>query len=173
MTQARSRLKPTSNPQTGAIAPLFDRLENLNPLDLDSGKDARFLTFDGLSESIMNNLDQILNTRRTAGHDAFNRATSANVEPISDYAFPDFFGLSDFSFFDGATDIGRRQMAKEITSVITYFEPRLHNPTVTIRRIRDNTLSAFADITGDVPFGVHMTRVTFPILIGGDQSPRG
>ncbi len=150
-----------STVQAGALAPLFDRLTDLEPHLVSEPSSYQILTPTELKESVQRELELVLNTRPTVqrppedGHGEF----------ISDFALPQFFGLRDFSWFDGASDTGRRSIGTEIERVVTYYEPRLKNVKVRVSKHPQDPLALVAEIAGDLKIGEILERFTFPITI--------
>jgi type VI secretion system protein ImpF len=147
--------------QAGALAPLFDRLSDLEPHLMSEPSSYQILGPSELRESVQRELEMILNTRPTVrrppedGHGEF----------ISDFALPQFFGLRDFSWFDGASDLGRRTIGTEIERVVAYYEPRLKNVKALVSKHPIDPLSLIAEIAGDLKIGKVLERFTFPITI--------
>ncbi|AIL13278.1 hypothetical protein IM40_06860 [Candidatus Paracaedimonas acanthamoebae] len=150
-----------STKQTGVLAPLFDRLTDLEPHLIAEPSSYQMLGPQELKESVQRELELVLNTRPTVqrppedGHGEF----------ISDFALPQFFGLRDFSWFDGASDLGRRAIGTEIERVVTYYEPRLKNVKARVNKHPQDPLALIVEVTGDLKIGEVLERFTFPITI--------
>lgn len=147
--------------QTGALAPLFDRLTDLEPHLISEPSSYQILDPIALKESVQRELEMILNTRPTV----LRPPEDGHGEFISDFALPQFFGLRDFSWFDGASNLGRRTISIEIERVVTYYEPRLRNIKVFVNKHPKDPLSLVAEVTGDLKIGKLLERFTFPITI--------
>lgn len=150
-----------STTQTGALAPLFDRLTDLEPHLTSEPSSYQILDALALKESVQRELEMILNTRPTV----LRPPEDGHGEFISDFALPQFFGLRDFSWFDGASDLGRRNIGIEIERVVTYYEPRLKNVRAFVNKHPIDPLSLVAEVTGDLKIGKVFERFTFPITI--------
>lgn len=147
--------------QIGVLAPLFDRLIDLEPYIASEPSSYQILGPEELKESVQRELEMILNTRPTVtrppedGHD----------DVISDFAFPQFFGLRDFSWFDGGSQSGRIRIGTEIERVVSYYEPRLKNIKTRVSKHPQDSLSLVAEISGDLKIGEVTERFTFPITM--------
>jgi predicted component of type VI protein secretion system len=62
--------KNFQKPLVGAHAPLFDRLIDENPAELEDAYSISVLDFEGLKESIIHEIEILLNTRPTAKNPA-------------------------------------------------------------------------------------------------------
>lgn len=151
--------KPTI--QTGALAPLFDRLADHEPHVSSEPSGSQVLDPQDLRLSVQHELEMILNTRPTVQRPP----EDAHGDFISDFALPQFFGLRDFSWFDGSNDFGRDTIGTEIERVVTYYEPRLKNVRAYVNKDLQDPLSLIAQITGDLKIGEIFERFTFPITI--------
>jgi len=109
----------------GAPAPLFDRII-ADPLGIGAG--SQLLNDEELKESIINELSVILNTRCTVRKVIYND----HLEAIPLFGLPNFFGLGDFSYFDGSNSDDWPKAARLIETAIQAAEPRLENIRVTI-----------------------------------------
>ncbi len=147
--------------QTGALAPLFDRLTDLEPHLTSEPSSYQILDSLALRESVQRELEMILNTRPTV----LRPPEDGQGEFISDFALPQFFGLRDFSWFDGSNDLGRRMIGIEIERVVTYYEPRLKNVSALVKKHPMDPISLIAELTGDLKIGKVLERFTFPITI--------
>jgi type VI secretion system protein ImpF len=157
----RTTLQKTAK-KAGAPAPLFDRLCDFDLQNSVESPSFNALDFEQLKESILNELVLILNTRHSA-----KRRAEKDQSGISDYILPQFFGLSDFSWFDINSELGQSQMAQEIEETIAHFEPRLKNVHVVITEIDKRTLALHAVISGDVILNQQKERVSLPITLEG------
>jgi type VI secretion system protein ImpF len=148
--------------KAGAPAPLFDRLCDFDLQSAVENPNFQTLDFDQLKESILDELILILNTRHSA-----KRRVEKDQAGLSDYILPQFFGLSDFSWFNTNSELGQSQMAQEIEETIAHFEPRLKNIHVAITDIDKRTLALHAVISGDVTLNQQKERMSMPIILEG------
>lgn len=154
-------LKQKEKKMKGALAPLFDRLTDLNPRDQMEAAPYYRLDFEGLKESIMAEVSLILNTRPTAKRQADQNPQQGG----SDYALPIFFGLGDFSWFEAGHDFYLHQIARRVESAISYYEPRLKNPRARVSKVDKSILGVRVDITGDIVIDHIKERLNFPIAV--------
>lgn len=145
----------------GAYPPLFDRLTDNDPTTLSENIHDVLLDFEGLKASVEDELTMILNTR----HSSKDKAKEATYDSLSDYVLPQFYGLSDFSWFEVSSLAGRQNMAEEIAQTIEHFEPRFKNVSVKIIDINPHTLALEARLDGDITLGSFSKKVSFPILL--------
>src|ERR1700722_3499267 len=107
----------------GTPAPLFDRIvDNKNDLLPTS----HLLNDKELKNSIISELSLILNTRCTVRKVIYQN----HMETIPFFGLPDFFGLGDFSYFDGSNNLDWPKAAGFISTAIQAAEPRLKNISV-------------------------------------------
>ncbi len=109
----------------GLLPPLFDRIVDDKS---DTGIGRKLLDTDGLKESIIHELSVILNTRCTVRKVIYED----HIETIPLFGLPDFFGLGDFSYFDGSNSQDWPKAARFIETAIQAAEPRLQNIYVKI-----------------------------------------
>jgi len=145
----------------GALAPLFDRLVDLEP-ELSQELDPFApLSAQALQESIIHELSLVFNTRPTA-----KRLAGEDIpDSVSDYALPTFFGLADFSWLDAGKDFYLHRIIRLLEDVIRHYEPRLMNPKVKVREMDRAILGLHVDITGTIDPGTGIQQVNFPLSI--------
>lgn len=125
----------------GTPPPLFDRIIE----DKNEWVGNQLLNEQELQQSIMNELSLILNTRCTVRKVVYQD----HIQNIPLFGLPDFFGLGDFSYFDGANPQEWPGAALLIETAIKAAEPRLKDIRVTIENynlidgILSVTVSAF------------------------------
>ena len=147
--------------KTGALAPLFDRLVDENLSVQEEIRPFQTLTRQELFDSITTELSLVLNTRPTAKR----LADTQTADTVSDYQFPVFFGLADFSWFEGSNDFSLHQVVRRLEEIITHFEPRLKNPKLRVKDMDKSILGMHVEITGDVLVDEVMERYNFPVTI--------
>lgn len=107
----------------GTPAPLFDRIvDDKNGISSPSN----LLNADELRASIIQELSLVLNTRCTVRKVIYED----HMETIPLFGLPDFFGLADFSQFDGNNSQDWPKAARLIETAIQAAEPRLENISV-------------------------------------------
>jgi type VI secretion system lysozyme-like protein len=151
-------LKKTKNK---SYTPLFDRLIDDHIYVIDDTHDFSLLDNNGLYESIMRELNIILNTRTTAK----SPAEEDDFQGGSDYDLPIYFGLNDFSWFDSSQEFYLYQIASKIETVIKRFEPRLKEPMAKIEKINRGELGMNVTISGYIKSGDATSKMSFPITI--------
>ncbi len=107
----------------GTPAPLFDRI-----VEDRLGAAPQLLNAQELKDSIIHEVSIVLNTRCTVRKVIYED----HLEMIPLFGLPDFFGLSDFSYFDSANPEDWPTMARFIETAIQAAEPRLHHINVTV-----------------------------------------
>lgn len=143
----------------GAPVPLFDRLVDDKPHVKAESVVQNYLDEEGLRESIIQELQNILDSRVAAEVD--------EVEKDQDYIFclPEHFGLRDFSTLTAQSDRGLRTIAAHVREAIIRFEPRLLNPKVQITSARKDNTDIDVAISGDVILGQEVIPMVFPITL--------
>lgn len=119
----------------GTLPPLFDRI-----VDDNSGQEGlKLLNGQQLQDSIIDELSTILNTRCTVRKVVYQD----HIQDIPLFGFPDFFGLSDFNYFDGANPQEWPMIARSVETAIQAAEPRLKDIQVKIEKYNpiEQTLS--------------------------------
>ena len=138
----------------GTLPPLFDRI-----VDDKSGAGIgnRLFNADELKESIIRELSLILNTRCTVRKVIYED----HIQTVPLFGLPDFFGLGDFSYFDGANPQEWPKAARLIETAIQAGEPRIQNVQVkiehydSIEQTLSVTVSAFvkeSDLLKEIHF---------------------
>lgn len=154
-----NKKKELSKP--GALAPLFDRLMDLEPSLTQELDPFAPLNAVQLQESITHELSLVLNTRPTA-----KRLADEDIpDSISDYCLPTFFGLADFSWFDAGQDFYLHKIVRLLEEVIRHYEPRLMNPKIKVRERDRAILGLHVDISGTIDPGDGVRQVNFPLSI--------
>ena len=138
-----------------AVAPLFDRLIDD---DLDESLDVkqkRFLSFDELQESIMENLSNLLNTRVSL---SWQTNVSKVVAPYA-YGVSTKISISP----DNVADI--RELECNIDKAIRDFEPRLIDAHSHVIGIGEPAGTLSITIDAVVAYKNHHSLLSFPIVI--------
>lgn len=103
-------------------ASILDRLIDLEPGISNEPVQSRISTFAQVKSSVMRDLENLLNTRRTV-----QSVPEANVH-LGSSLFT--YGLRDFISHNPRSPSVRIQIRQEIERTISLFEPRLKNLTV-------------------------------------------
>lgn len=154
-------LKKKKNQSKGALAPLFDRLTDLDQGGIGEERPYHKLDFEGLKESVLSEISLILNTRPTAKRQAEKNSKGH----LSDYALPTFFGLGDFTWFEAGNDFYLHQVTRRVEEAIRYYEPRLKNPRIKVTKVDKTILGLRVDISGEIVIDDVRERLNFPMAI--------
>jgi type VI secretion system lysozyme-like protein len=109
----------------GTLPPLFDRIVDDK---MGMATSSSLLNAEELRNSIMSEVSIVLNTRCTVRKVIYED----HIETIPLFGLPDFFGLGDFSYFDGSNSAEWPRAARLIETAIQAAEPRLENVSVTV-----------------------------------------
>lgn len=139
----------------GALAPLFERLVDDQPLVSTEARPFRTVSPDGLRDSIRNELQRLLNTRCSQEQEALRSRSST----VLDYGVPDFTHLSPTNPTD------RKLMQRTLGEAIANYEPRLRNVSVQIGRYDGPLNRCEAKINGVMIVGNVTEAVSFPTII--------
>jgi type VI secretion system lysozyme-like protein len=146
----------------GTPAPLFDRIvDDKNDLLPTS----HLLNEKELKNSIMNELSLILNTRCTVRKVIYED----HMETIPFFGLPDFFGLGDFSYFDGSNNLDWPLAASFISTAIQSAEPRLQNISVGVDSYDPIRLALYVTISAVMKQNNTLKEIHFPLAL---QQPR-
>lgn len=142
----------------GILPPLFDRI-----VDDKSGADlgGKLLNDQELKESIIQELSLILNTRCTVRKVIYED----HIEMIPVFGFPDFFGLGDFSYFDGANAQEWPKAARFIETAIEAAEPRLRNIYVKVEKFESVDQKLFVSVSASMEENHLLKEIHFPLVL--------
>jgi len=141
----------------GVLAPLFDRIVD----EKDGAIGNQFLNSKEVQESIVTELSLILNTRCTVRKVIYRD----HIQTIPLFGFPDFFGLSDFSNFDGANPAEWSAIALSIQTAIEAAEPRLGNVFVKVENFSSVEQKLFVSISAVIEESKLLKEIHFPLEI--------
>lgn len=139
----------------GALAPLFERLVDDQPLVSTEARPFRTVNPNGLRASIRNELQRLLNTRCSQEHEVMGNRSPT----VLDYGVPDFTHLSPTNPHD------RKFMQRTLGKAIANYEPRLRNVSVRIVRYDGPRQMCEARIDGLMIVGNITEAVSFPTII--------
>lgn len=141
----------------GTLPPLFDRIvEDKNGWVRD-----QLLNAKELQESIVNELSIILNTRCTVRKVIYQD----HVQTIPLFGFPDFFGLSDFSNFDGSNAQEWPTVALFLETAIKAAEPRLIDIRVTIENYDPIDQRLYVSVSAFIKDSKLLKEIHFPLAL--------
>jgi type VI secretion system lysozyme-like protein len=142
----------------GTPAPLFDRIiDSKDPAESTS----HLLNEKGLKASIISELAILLNTRCTVRKVIYDD----HMETIPFFGLPDFFGLGDFSFFDGSNIQDWPSASQFITTAIQAAEPRLENISVEVDSYDPINLSLHVNISAVMKVNDTLKEIHFPLAL--------
>lgn len=148
----------------GTPPPLFDRIVEDK---MGIGLGSRLLNADDLKESIVNELSLILNTRCTVRKVIYED----HIDSIPLFGLPDFFGLEDFSYFDGSNSQDWPRAARLIATAIQAAEPRLENISVAIEGYDPINQVLSTTVSASVKKGYELKEIHFPLPLSHQPSP--
>ncbi len=142
----------------GTLPPLFDRIID-DTLGLSLG--SQLLNADELKTSIVNELSLALNTRCTVRKVIYED----HLESIPLFGLPDFFGLGDFSYFDGSNSQDWPKAARLIETAIQAAEPRLENIQVSVDGYDPVSQVLSTSVSASVKKSPLLKDIHFPLAI--------
>lgn len=140
----------------GNLPPLFDRIvDDKN----DVGFGSQLLDTKGLQESIIRELSIVLSTRCTVRKVIYDD----HIDTIPFFGLPDFFGLGDFSYFDGSNTQHWPQIARVIETAIQAAEPRLQDIYVQVERFDTLNQNVSVSVSAMMKKGTLVKETHFPL----------
>lgn len=133
----------------GLPVPLFDRLDEAQPL--------RTLSGEALRQSLAREAARLLNTRCAWSLEELAQRERTVLE----------YGLPDLSNYHPANPEDRQQLLAVIRETLTAYEPRLANIRVEFIALDRHRQTLTVAIQGAVRVGGVMEPVVFPVVIGG------
>jgi type VI secretion system lysozyme-like protein len=149
----------TSRPAPAAPALLFDRLANLDRAASHEPVPLRALDRDGLLQSVIYEIDSLLNTRCSftdAQLQARGRTTLEYGVPAATPAYP------------GASS-SRDEVAARMQAAIAAYEPRLRQPRVAVHPVDGRPLELRAHVDGLLAVGTAPVPVAFTLHVGAPR----
>jgi type VI secretion system lysozyme-like protein len=137
-------------PISGARAPLFERLTDLNREEKQESRPQRVLDSGELRRSVRQEVSRLLNTRCATWED--------RTGTVLDY------GLPDFSWMSPASETDRQLLAATIARKVACFEPRLREVRVTIQRDETNPRTVLGMLEGVLLVESIREPVSFPLV---------
>jgi len=142
----------------GTLPPLFDRIV-VDKSGVDQGN--KLLNEQELKESIIQELSLILNTRCTVRKVIYED----HMQTIPFFGFPDFFGLGDLSYFDGANSQEWPKTARFIETAIQAAEPRLRNIHVDIESFDPIDQALSIAVSAFIEESHLLKEIHFPLVL--------
>jgi type VI secretion system lysozyme-like protein len=150
----------------GVSPPLFDRI--VDEKNVEQG--GQLLNAQQLQDSIVYELSVILNTRCTLRKVIYQD----HIQTIPLFGFPDFFGLGDFSNFDGDNPGEWPTAALFIETAIQAAEPRLKDIRVRVESYSRIEEMLFVTISAFIEDSHLLKEIHFPLALQHrPQSPQG
>lgn len=156
-----NKLEP--KPRLGTKKPLFDRFIDDNPEQLSEHPKKMLLNKDQYVESIISEIDRLLNTRLSATAKIYSQYKDAEYG----MGLPWMYGIPDFTSIDAADKTSWPRLAKMFASTISYFEPRITMVKVTIDQFDGSSQSLHITIRGQISIQQHQQPVFFGLQIRG------
>lgn len=147
----------------GTPPPLFDRIVDDKAGLLPS---SHLMNEKELQNSIMNEVAIILNTRCTVRKVIYED----HIETIPFFGLPDFFGLGDFSYFDGSNQQDWPKAARFIGTAIQAAEPRLKNINVGVDSYDPVGLSLHVTVSAVMKENDTLKEIHFPLALQHNPS---
>jgi type VI secretion system lysozyme-like protein len=144
-------LERDPRPSPGLRAPLFERLTGSGEGFGIRTEPYRTLQPAAVIESVRQDLQRLLNTRRPPGAATSEPGTTVN------YGIPDFAGTSP------ADIVARDTLATAIAKIIEAFEPRIGQVRVTLAAHASDPRALTGAIEGRIRIGLIAEPVSFPL----------
>ncbi|MBS0271136.1 MAG: type VI secretion system baseplate subunit TssE [Proteobacteria bacterium] len=142
----------------GTLPPLFDRIIEDKS---GQGRGQQLLNAQQLKDSIIHELSIALNTRCTVRKVIYKD----HIETIPFFGMPDFFGLGDFSGFDGENSQTWPSIAHFIQTAIHAAEPRIKDVRVTIEGYDSINQSLSIDVAASLKESKLISEIHFPLTL--------
>ena len=153
--------------KVGVVAPLFDRLVDLEPHIPSEPTPWGYLSKEEYKLSIKKELEALLNTRLPRPYslgDVSSEQENA-VSPQLAYGMPADYGLQDTIAFDGMSKSAWTQIGATFEAAILRFEPRLRHPRVQVDSYDNATQKLTLMVSGAVQLDEQIERVFFPVTL--------
>ncbi len=139
---------------SGATAPLFERLTDLDPASEGEPRPLRVLTPAGLRESVARELDRLLNTRAPVAADVLAKRQRTTVD----------YGIPDLSLFAPRDFDSQSRLIETIRDAIAAYEPRLADPRVRVEQAAQNG-ALIVHVDGGLRLGTVIEPVSFAVSV--------
>jgi type VI secretion system lysozyme-like protein len=153
--------QPEPKPRAGTKKPLFDRLIDDNSEQLSEHPKKMLLNKSQYIESIVNEIDRVLNTRLSATAKIYTKYKDVEYG----MGLPWMYGIPDFTSIDASDKTGWPRLAKIFANTISYFEPRLQMVKVTIDQFDGSNQSLHISVRGQISIQKHQQPVFFGLQI--------
>lgn len=112
--------------EAGSRIPLFDRLANLDTEALSESPIQKFQDLKELEISIERELLHLLGTQTKFKRDDYMEL----IKNPMNFALPGMYGVPEFTYFEASNSDNWKMITRLLTKVISYYEPRLKNVSV-------------------------------------------
>lgn len=155
---------PEPRPKRGSKVPIFGRLVDANPDNQKEHPKNIFLNRAQVIESIIAEIDRLLNTRLSATAKIYSRYRD------QDYGLglPWMYGIPDFTSFDPADKTKWKALSSIFEKSIAYFEPRLKEVKVSVDHFDGQNQSLYVSIQGKVVMKDFQQPVAFGIAVNSN-----
>ena len=145
----------------GGIAPLFDRLTDMDPEVIEEV--VPFLTYskDQVIESIAREASNILNTRCTVPYQEYEDTAPSSLA----YGIPDLYGFFDQSYADPSRTKDIVKLCTFMSTALELFEPRLSDVDVELTRYDQANQKAHFVVSANIKFENTVEPVSFPVAV--------
>ena len=145
----------------GVRALLFDRIVRRERAGEGSPIAAPRTVYDAdaLRDSIAEQLGWLLNTRVPIDHRTLDARTKAGTRSTVDY------GLPDLTIYPVGDHHARSRLHEHLAQTIALYEPRLHDPRVTLAPVDGRSDTLDTEVSGTMRVGTIETPITFRFRI--------
>lgn len=156
--------KPEPKPRRGSKAPLFDRLIDTNIENSNEHPKKVFLNRAQVIESIITEVDRLLNTRLSATAKIY----SSYRDQEYGLGLPWMYGIPDFTSIDPADQSKWKGLSNIFEKAIEHFEPRLKNVKVSIDHFDGQNQRLYVSIRGQVVMKEFQQPVAFGVAVNSN-----
>ncbi len=148
------------------IAPLFDRLIDMDPYSSTEPKVLKNYTLPEMRLAVERDISRLLNTR----HSQIPHSYHAYVKQLDDKeGLEDFpllsYGLPDFSKYDVEKLSGQISIEYDVVRLIEQYEPRLKDIEVHLQLTSPPRVEVILYVSGILTYDPSEERFTFPVRI--------
>jgi type VI secretion system protein ImpF len=138
----------------GLRAPLFDRL-------VDEETASLFYNKEEVIASVERDLKRLLNTRSPLRREEYDMLAENELN----FALPEMYGFPEIAFYDNESVSNWGRVSQHCEKVITYFEPRLKNVRVTVKKFAAGEQALTLTIKAILNIDLFQEEVVFPLTL--------
>lgn len=144
---------------------LFDRIVRREQAGEGSGPAPAQAVYDpeGLRDSIAEQLGWLLNTRVPVDYRTLDERTRLGIRSTVDY------GLPDLTIYPVGDAHARARLHEHLGQTIALYEPRLHDPRVSLAPVGSRGDTLDAEVSGTMRIGLIEMPVSFRFRIDTEQ----